>query len=386
MIIDTDERLQDLVCLVNNRLREFGPDAFPLLSWGIVRLMLGAVREWEEKTTIKPAPLRGIDDGIFAAGPLQIFEWPGTGRLVPDGTDATNTGAPMLNSTNGTVLNDHTDYAALESAWPTMPDLDGVDVFAAEHGPATGEAEPTAQEMGEDYGLDDDEPPAPVTHPAAVPANTPAAFKAELERMTDTLDPALRHLYPRPATRLGIDELPQLEADLKAVIAYIQEIAEDGVMPTILAYNATRPKGTLLAWSTIPKRYLIASWRELADICGLRLKRKGSGAADLAEANDDDSDKPKHPRRMGYEYGRPEAERKFEQPTQQQLVGWLRANAMGGVMMTQEQFNESKPAHWATATAQVMRLHTSWGALREEAGLKVNPRWGRTWADTDAAA
>lgn len=65
-----------------------------------------------------------------------------------------------------------------------------------------------------------------------------------------------------------------------------------------------------------------------------------------------------------------EAKRSNYLPTREELIAELKRQSMGGVMPSMVQFNESRPATWATADAHQKRLGISWGDLANEAGLK----------------
>lgn len=58
-------------------------------------------------------------------------------------------------------------------------------------------------------------------------------------------------------------------------------------------------------------------------------------------------------------------------PTLEQILKELRRISMGGVMPSMSQFNDARPANWATAQAQTMRLDTSWGQLAKLAELRL---------------
>jgi hypothetical protein len=57
-------------------------------------------------------------------------------------------------------------------------------------------------------------------------------------------------------------------------------------------------------------------------------------------------------------------------PTLDQVLAELRRESMGGVMPTMAQFDEARPATWATAAAHLVRLKLSWPQLAELAELK----------------
>lgn len=61
-------------------------------------------------------------------------------------------------------------------------------------------------------------------------------------------------------------------------------------------------------------------------------------------------------------------------PTLEQIIRQLQSQAMGAVMPSMAQFDESKPANWASAAAQMQRLNLSWEQLREKANLKPRER------------
>lgn len=56
-------------------------------------------------------------------------------------------------------------------------------------------------------------------------------------------------------------------------------------------------------------------------------------------------------------------------PTREQVIKAVQEMAMGGVMPSQNTFNESKPANWATASAHLQRLNMSWNDLAVAAEL-----------------
>lgn len=61
-------------------------------------------------------------------------------------------------------------------------------------------------------------------------------------------------------------------------------------------------------------------------------------------------------------------------PTLDEFVAELRRQSMAGIMPSQGQFNDSKPANWATAAAHMQRFGLSWLQLMARAGLKPRPK------------
>lgn len=445
----TDERLQDLVCLINNRLREFGPDTFPIMSWGIVRLMLGAVREWEEREPVvwpnTLAPDDPLTDGFhigYTLGRLKDKDEPQT-----PGVEAIRT---LIKGGTLTVPDPAItagDYAEFEAVWPNIPDLQGEDIFAAEHGAPTGQPEPELVTGNNGTG---DAPPmrslekhiaatkptpllsgvrdvpiepppllAPLPDPVRVPVLSPqAAATLGPEHTTLTpLRPIGRDRAPdvaainRPRPLSEADAEAKRQAELAEIIAHLQSIAKGKRLPTMTDYHGTRPKH-LPMWATMQSRHNLSSWQDLAALTGLEygarhLRVAGDADADEADpdlddvdADDEIEDEPsgkrkrpngtriKHPRKMGYEYGaesRP-GRKAMAPETLPELIKAVQGMAMAGVMPTQSQFDTAKPVVWPRATSLMSRFGMSWEQLREMAGLKPNPRWGATWQQTDAAA
>lgn len=352
----TDERLQDLVRLVNNRLREFGPDVFPVLSWGVVRLMLGAVREWDdEDSSAERAAIEreqwqtDIHDTVFTegwqAGRESIRREMAIRAALPQ-PDSTPNGFGLECDENGIVRErapwqtdptptplaaepaaepDMTaddveaarmaaqrrlngwdgvgdDVSELADAWPTMPDLTGgIDRFAEY--PVAGELD---DEDAFDEAISKLGPPVRITPIAPKPIG-PTRADSELDRVRDHGKPAL----------------PEPDVAREQLATALAEANGDG--GNIVSLINRKP-------------------RTLAEV---------------------DRGKPK---------GRPKGRRGNVLPTVDELVAEVKRQAMGGVMPTLAQFNQSKPGNWATATAHLQRLGISWDQLRRRAGLKVNPR------------
>jgi len=140
------------------------------------------------------------------------------------------------------------------------------------------------------------------------------------------------------------------QAELETVVDILRGIAVDGEMPTVAQYDAAR-RGDCPGWVTLSKRHGL-TWADIARRAGLRYTRQGSLEREVKELRD--------------KAARHDAQR---QVTYDEFVAEIRRIAMGGAMPTQRQFDESKPAVWPTATALVMRFHTSWEEVAEACGL-----------------
>jgi hypothetical protein len=71
-------------------------------------------------------------------------------------------------------------------------------------------------------------------------------------------------------------------------------------------------------------------------------------------------------------------------PTREEVIAEVQHIAMGGTMPTMKQFDDAKPATWASAAAHLLRLNTSWPQLAEEAGLKPREPGQRAASKDDA--
>ena len=391
----TTEQISELHDLALARLSEFDSVAahFPKLVPGVVRIVVEVYEEWlERETEPRPWPNTLAAEDPLADGfhiGYQMAQRKYATRM--DGSDHTNgTDHNLIRiqtdipSPTITAPTDSTitagDYAEFEAAWPAIPDLQGEDVFAAEHGAPTGEPE---QEPAP-------EPPRPIGR----------------DRAPDVV--AINK--PRPLS--VVDAEAKRQAELAEIVAHLQRIAKGKRLPSMTDYHGTRPKH-LPMWPTMQSRHNLSSWSDMAALTGLEYGKRHLRVADDepeidpdldADDLDDDAadgdDAPatkrkrpngtriKHPRKMGYEYGtESKPGRKAQAPeTLPELIKAVQGMAMAGVMPTQSQFDTAKPVVWPRATSLMSRFNMSWEQLREMAGLKPNPRWGATWQQADAAA
>ena len=60
-------------------------------------------------------------------------------------------------------------------------------------------------------------------------------------------------------------------------------------------------------------------------------------------------------------------------PTLSELVAFVQANAMAGMMPSKVTFDSVRPKSWATASEQTRRLGVAWSDIAYEAGLRMRP-------------
>jgi hypothetical protein len=404
----TSEQLAELTERVKARLDEFTDLAayMPRVSPGVIRLAFDVIEDWmathdylhDDSPTEWSQPVESIpqphtngfhlhtdaNGRVTEQTPWAKFDLRGTQSFgdalaVPVTDDDVGGGEPVDD-----------DMAEFSAAWPDMPDLaDGVDLFA-EH-PVSGEPEPPApaqfiaeqmptitQELAEKYS--EPEPPAliePLPEPVKVPVVSPA-----VPRRAPDPDTRGQFQLGRPVneTERG-DQMAQ-------IIAALREMAVDGRMPAILEWDDRRPKH-LPGWGSIAKRHKLGSWKQLAAKAGLAYGPTVAAVDDDTDDEDADEDgegKPSRKRSVARDRQlemlkkqRAAAARMREKAakhdaarlvTRDDLIAELRRQAMAGVMPSQSQFNMAKPQVWPTATALVVRLHTTWEELASEAGLR----------------
>lgn len=481
----TTEQISELHDLALARLSEFDSVAahFPKLVPGVVRIVVEVYEEWLERET-EPRPWPNtlaaedpLADGFhigyqlarqgYKATPVNDFNGADGSRIDlnqseraawrevydsivanPAAPDTYPDGAPRepLDAFDVAVADAERavsdDYAEFEAAYPTMPDLDGADVFAAEHGQPTGEpddgdnitlvgdkavaarAELLARNGNDAILAPLDEPRVVEPPPLLAPLPEPVRVPVLSPRAAATLGP--EHTAVTPLRPIGRDRAPaannrplsvadaeaKRQAELAEIVAHLQGIAKGKRLPSMTDYHGTRPKH-LPMWPTMQSRHNLSSWSDMAALTGLEYGKRhlrvaddepeidpDSDADDLDDDAADGDDAPatkrkrpngtriKHPRKMGYEYGaESKPGRKAQAPeTLAELIKAVQGMAMAGVMTTQSQFDTAKPVVWPRATSLMARFNMSWEQLREMAGLKPNPRWGATWQQADAAA
>lgn len=137
-------------------------------------------------------------------------------------------------------------------------------------------------------------------------------------------------------------------SELGKVVEIVRKVAKGGFMPTMEEWDETKPWDLPLA-QTLLKRFDIAGWRALADMCGLKpvphfkdreVSHLGTRLATLAE-----------------------------------VIAELQNLSGGtGIMPTKDTYDAARPATWAKAMATLQRFYLSWEQLAEKAGLKQRQR------------
>jgi hypothetical protein len=405
----TMEQVAELTERVKARLDEFTDLAayMPRVSPGVIRLAFDVIEDWmathdylhDDSPTEWSQPADQVGDvtqmdyyhiGYERGYQSAVSE---TARLAPPHTNGFHPhteedlrGTQSFGDALAVPVTDDDvgggepvdDMAEFTAAWPDMPNLTGgVDHFA-EH-PVSGEFElpaqsiaetatPATQELAEKYS--EPEPPAliePLPEPVKVPVVSPA-----VPRRTPDAESRGQFRLGRPK-----DEMDKAE-QFEQIIAALHEMAVDGRMPTIMLWDEERP-GHLPRWVSIAKRHNLKSWKQLAAKAGLSYGPTVAADDDGDEeeggtrtvARDLQLQKLKEQRRaaatMREQAARHDAKRVV---TRDDLIAELRRQAMAGVMPSQSQFNMAKPQVWPTATALVVRLHTTWEELASDAGLR----------------
>lgn len=294
----SDEQLQSLVNLVNNRLREFGPDTFPLLSWGVVRLIHNAVEEWMgfdlpdagapnapdayQEVTVMDGYHIGYHIGYekgFEAGKLavNVFSPQREAGEISDSSGEKHLVSQAI-PTNGNGNGNGTEQTPWDKL---MTDFDVSPLKEAGEGNVSG---------GETSKMDEaiDATPKAEPEPMPEPDDAPDGIESIFSEKPDA--PPITH----PQAPIGVPRLPRtLEeadalvgagmgkeeraADLRNTIYALQEMAVDGVMPSAGAWNENRPKGMLTATGIMGRHNL--TWTELGGYAKLAMKRAGRVAA-----------------------------------------------------------------------------------------------------------
>lgn len=179
---------------------------------------------------------------------------------------------------------------------------------------------------------------------------------------------ALVQAVSKPKT---LEEADALGGELSEIIAAIQATSDAGRMPTIKEYNRDRPEH-LPAWQAIMSRHEIASWDQMAAMCGLDLNERSARL--MTPARRDQLEKLKAQRRA--EPDSAAAGRGgYYQPALDQVIAELQRQASGtGDMPTKDTYDAARPATWAKAMATLQRFDLSWEQLAEKAGLKQRQR------------
>lgn len=306
----TTEQLRALADLLNERRAEW-PLSLEPLSLGEVRSIYDAMLEWQAKQSDA-----GAEQSAYEAGY-------GDGRAVTAAIYAN--GSKINGKTNGKY---------------TTPQ--GISDYIAAN-PPFGAPEPNGSNDTSEDRRD-----------------------CTIERRREN-EPAYTIVAPlvprRNAAPRTIAEADELLAELSAIIAALRDMARDGAMPSIVAWDSGKPDH-LPVWQVISRRHEIPSWGKLAEICGLafnparsRLSRPERRERERMEAQGAGHHTP----RGSYI------------PTEQELLAEIRRQAMGGVAPTVKAFDRARPATWATAQAHTLRLGKKWSELAEMAELKPNP-------------
>lgn len=433
----SDEQLQDLVNLCNNRLREFGPDTLPPLSWGMVRLLLGAVEEWqqaqdedvlEEYANARlQAYEKGYDAGLRDAAGTPDFDG-GFYTHTNKGHPIHINGDPNMSEETANALSEMADKVfeqmdtkadkAIAKAYEQW-DVNAITAAIVANNPdvfdqATGvsdddwcgpdedeEAEPNDYDPMLDFGSSD--PNAPATplsrevaatlgpeHTIVTPLHSPVAPKradSELdkvrdfanaigvaaERVTEASKRIKEPVAPVAFPRT-LDEVDAAAEQLSEIIEAIQAMAEGGVMPRVSDWNREKPPH-LPVWQQITVKHDIPSWGAMAELCGLETLSRNSNP-NMTPARLEQLERLKEERRAANAErngGRP----KSEFPTYDEFAAEIRRQAVGTRdMPSMGTFNAAKPARWASAESLVQRFNTTWNQVATELGLTPRTRFG----------
>lgn len=350
----TDERLQDLVCLVNNRLREFGPDTFPLLSWGVVRLMLGAVREWDEAQDVQvvhgPTGAAIASEGIVRLGGDGYGSFLNDGerikfRITPSDDEANadryyrgfNDGVEFVQSGEWQAARDRAGELAMTT--PELPDTypDGAPRARLDADDLDRQWERDCEEEAialEAQAIEEDR-----LYKEAVEELVGSETVAEFLGNDQPKDAAG---MPAPFKPVGPGRVPDPDV-ARENVAMMLANGSGGALVQAIA----KPR-TLEEVDADRKRDYKREYE-------LRAKRKSPS---------------KHDRSSHQAVGR----NGNVLPTLDEVIAEIKRQAMAGVAPSMSQFNDARPANWATVNSQMQRFDMTWHQLIERAGLKPNRR------------
>lgn len=248
-------------------------------------------------------------------------------------------------------------------------------------------AEPDDYDPDLEFGFDKDDPNAP----ASPISRMVAATLGPEHTIVTPLRPIGRDhsLPPKPRTLADADALAD---ELSEVVQAIQEIADGGKMPSINVYNREKPEH-LPVWQVLMIRHELASWGDMAHLCGLPYQPKTGMTEDRRRQLDRLKEERKAKRALGG-HGRTNVVEREEGrqsrfgtyiPTERELIAELQRQAMGGVMPSVAFFDDARPATWAKAQAHTARLNVTWNDLAKLADLKPNPRGFKTTQPAEPA-
>lgn len=358
----TTEQMSDLTDRVHERLREFDMPLMLLPSLGVVRM---AVDLYEEMCSEIEVELFAALDTKAAQNVWRLAHDHETGRLrevtpwegailAPDEDEADPAPDPPVDA--------EPPIKCDEKSTAAEPPQKSVEKYSEETAPAEPIAPAVPRQRTHEVGP---EPSAPALTPAAVATLGPehtmvTPLRARAAALADTVTPPTEringHAVSRPRTLAEVDaEKSGRTEQLRQIIAELQRMAVDGAMPTIADWDERKPSH-LPIWKSISQRHGLL-WSELAKRAGLTTGRGRKGADEVADLQR---------KAAAHDAGRT--------VTYDAFVAEIKRMAMGKSMPSQSAFNDAKPALWPTATALVIRFHTSWEALAEVCGLELRPR------------
>lgn len=364
----TTEQLQKLTDIINSRRAEWDR-GFMELSLGEVRLIYGAVEEWEDSQDEA-----AVEE--YANARQQAYElgYKAGAACYKPATTVSGATTPNPNGSTVTQHNSFDDEPSPADLWygKEMADIqrqvdngypghlaesDERDIereyqerkAEEEHAASLGAAAaindrmgPYGEPIGADDHWDQDDHKNGI-EAAGLAGSFDEPKPVKVKPMNKT----------KPRTLAEVDGAQ--ERELSEIIAAIQKMAVGGHMPSVAYYNQHKP-AQLPVWQKIIAKHDIISWGDLADMCDLtRQSQRLSRPEERLERN-----RP-GPKSTG-------------QPTLEEFVAELKRQGMAGVMPTQSVFDLAKPATWGRASSQCTRLGISWEALAEMAELKQNPR------------
>ena len=358
----TTEQLNDLHQALTARYAEWNDPTLRPPSKGAVRLIIDVYEDWLDRLAVEPPEEEQDADGEMmtiaygvgfergrALGPREEFK---LNISAANGHSVTHVAPPAPD-----VVEDCTE---LDDAWPTMPNLNGVDRFA-EHG-VSGAPDDDGPSDEPDAPADAVEKLAEVLSPAVAAALGPEHTVIAPPRESPAPD--------KPVGRERDPRVPDPDVARERLATALAQGSNGNARP-VLRVPYPEPEPVDVARINQP--------RTLSDADGEQRRAKRS----VTETRMRQLDELKTKRRLDAD--RKDRERRAATAadvTYAQMVAEIKRISMGGAMPTQNQFNMSKPAPWPTANGLTMKFHTTWEALATECGLE----WSRGRKNVPSAA